>query len=435
MTGRRTSDDAGARVHDDPSLSSGNDVRSSTIFVGPASRPMATPSGKRAAIANNLIDFQRFRKGSVLVQREDDHAGRERNPTGEDHRGSPTSEQVGRPRSRSRRLGDHRETEKKYREPQRDYPKRALGDFREKLLWRQPGDIDAENMMRYRRRGRLGSCRPSFDSAQIETKRGRERRSSAADVALLRRRDKGRRADGGVEDRDGHAEQPAASDAQPDLIRPARQRLPANTTVEAEAVDAGVAAHCEMANDLTEREDFDHGEPNPSAVAKAEHENRKASRFRAVQVEEGLGLRRCVTAGGGALKPPDEAVNILAAAEPDVAEPSPPDVPLCGDGIVPSRVELAEFGAVVRLVGAVLGTTVVIFGVVVTFGSVVVTFGSVVVTFGSVVVTFGNVVVTFGSVVVTRQRRRHRRQRRRDLRKRCADRKRGRDRRQRRCDP
>jgi hypothetical protein len=29
MTGRRTSDDAGARVHDDPSLNSGKDVRSS----------------------------------------------------------------------------------------------------------------------------------------------------------------------------------------------------------------------------------------------------------------------------------------------------------------------------------------------------------------------------------------------------------------------
>src|SRR3954453_13637403 len=130
-----------------------------TIFVGPATRPMATPSGRRAAIANNLNDLpRRFRKGSVLAQHEDDHAGRERNPTGEDHRGSPTSEQVGSPRSRSRRLGDHRETEKNYREPQCDYPKRALGDFREKLLWRQPGDIDAENVMRYRRRGRLSGC-------------------------------------------------------------------------------------------------------------------------------------------------------------------------------------------------------------------------------------------------------------------------------------
>ena len=89
-----------------------------TIFVGPASSPMATPRGKRAAIANSLTDFpRRFRKVPALAQREDDQAGRERNPTGEDHRGSPTSEQVGSPRSRSRRLGDHRETEKKYREP------------------------------------------------------------------------------------------------------------------------------------------------------------------------------------------------------------------------------------------------------------------------------------------------------------------------------
>src|SRR6476646_12199708 len=111
---------------------------------------MATPSGKRAAIANNLIDFPpRFRKGSALAQHEDDHAGRERNPTGEDHRGSPTSEQVGSPRTRSRRLGDHRETKKKYREPQSDYQKRALGDFREKLLWRQPGDVYAAHMMRH----------------------------------------------------------------------------------------------------------------------------------------------------------------------------------------------------------------------------------------------------------------------------------------------
>jgi hypothetical protein len=94
-------------------------------------------------------------------------------------------------------------------------------------------------------------------------------------------------------------------------------------------------------------------------------------------------------------------VNILAAADPDAAEPFPPDVPLCSDGIVPSRVELAEFGAVVRLVWAVLGTRVVIFGVVVTLGSVVVTLGNVVVTLGNVVVTLGNVVVTLGNVVVT----------------------------------
>jgi hypothetical protein len=89
-------------------------------------------------------------------------------------------------------------------------------------------------------------------------------------------------------------------------------------------------------------------------------------------------------------------VNMLAAADPDAAEPFPPDVPLCSDGIVPSRAELAEFGAVV---GAVLGTTVVIFGVVVTFGSVVVTAGSVVVIFGSGVLT-GSVVVIVGSADV-----------------------------------
>ena len=94
-------------------------------------------------------------------------------------------------------------------------------------------------------------------------------------------------------------------------------------------------------------------------------------------------------------------MNILAAADPGAAEPFPPDVPFCSDGIIPARADVAEFGAVVRLAEPVPGTTVVIFGVVVTFGSVVVTFGSVVVTFGSVVVTFGSVVVTFGSVVVT----------------------------------
>jgi hypothetical protein len=55
-----------------------------------------------------------------------------------------------------------------------------------------------------------------------------------------------------------------------------------NATVEAEAVDAGVAAHREMANDSTAREDFYHREPNPPPVAKAEHENRKTPRFRAV---------------------------------------------------------------------------------------------------------------------------------------------------------
>ena len=128
-------------------------------------------------------------------------------------------------------------------------------------------------------------------------------------------------------------------------------------------------------------------------------EKRRA--FGPCKTRKGWELRRCVTAGGAALEPPDEAVNILAAAEPDAAPPFPPDVPLCSDGIVPSRAELTEFGAVVRLVGAVLGTTVVIFGVAVTFGSAVVTFGSAVVTFGSAVVTFGSAVVTAGSVVVT----------------------------------
>ena len=177
-----------------------------------------------------------------------------------------------------------------------------------------------------------------------------------------------------------------------------------NATVEAEAVDAGVPAHCEMANDLTERENFDHREPNPRRVAKAEHENRKAPRFRAVQDEEGSRAAKVRSRWRlGHSRHPTRAVNILAAADPDAAEPEPfpPGVPFCSDGIVRARADVAEFGAVVRLVGAVLGTTVVIFGVVVTFGSVVVTFGSVVVTFGSVVVTFGSVVVTFGSVVVT----------------------------------
>jgi hypothetical protein len=100
-------------------------------------------------------------------------------------------------------------------------------------------------------------------------------------------------------------------------------------------------------------------------------------------------------------------VNRPAAADPEAAEPFPPDDPFSSDGIVPTRADVAEFGAVVRLVETVLGTTVVIFGVVVTFGSVVtvgsvvVTLGSVVVTLGSVVVTLGSVVVTFGSVVVT----------------------------------
>jgi RNase P protein component len=65
-----------------------------------------------------------------------------------------------------------------------------------------------------------------------------------------------------------------------------------NATVEAESVDAGVAAHCEMANDLTERKDFDHGETNAPRVAKAEHENRKAPRFRAVQDKEVSGATK-----------------------------------------------------------------------------------------------------------------------------------------------
>jgi hypothetical protein len=80
-------------------------------------------------------------------------------------------------------------------------------------------------------------------------------------------------------------------------------------------------------------------------------------------------------------------VNILAAADPGAAEPFPPDVPFCSDGKVPTRAaDVAEFGAVVRLDGAVLGTTVVIFGVVVTFGSVVVMFGRVVLTGSGVVI-------------------------------------------------
>jgi hypothetical protein len=129
-------------------------------------------------------------------------------------------------------------------------------------------------------------------------------------------------------------------------------------------------------------------------------EKRRA--FGPCRTRNGRELRRCVTVGGGALESPDdEAVNILAAADPGAAEPFPPDVPFCSDGIIPARADVAEFGAVVRLAAAVPGTTVVIFGVVVAFGSVVVTFGTAVVTFGSVVVTFGTAVVTFGSVVVT----------------------------------
>jgi hypothetical protein len=112
-----------------------------------------------------------------------------------------------------------------------------------------------------------------------------------------------------------------------------------------------------------------------------------------------------VTVGGGTLESPDdEAVNMLAAADPGAAEPFPPEVPFCSDEIVPARADVAadvaEFDAVVRLAAAVLGT-VVILGVVVAFGSVVVAFGTAVVTFASVVVTFASVVVTFGSVVVT----------------------------------
>jgi hypothetical protein len=53
-----------------------------------------------------------------------------------------------------------------------------------------------------------------------------------------------------------------------------------------------VAAHCQNADDSTEREDLDHGKPNSPRVAKVEHENRGPPRFRAVQDEEGLGAAK-----------------------------------------------------------------------------------------------------------------------------------------------
>ena len=62
-----------------------------------------------------------------------------------------------------------------------------------------------------------------------------------------------------------------------------------HATLEAEAVDAGVAAHCEHADDSTEREDLDHRKPNTPRVAKVEHENRGPPRLRAVQDEERSG--------------------------------------------------------------------------------------------------------------------------------------------------
>ena len=85
---------------------------------------------------------------TLLAQREENHAGRDRESTGKDHHGSPTSEQVGSPRSRDRRLRDRRETEQEHRETERDERERVLADFLGKHRWRQRGDIDAENMVR-----------------------------------------------------------------------------------------------------------------------------------------------------------------------------------------------------------------------------------------------------------------------------------------------
>ena len=150
-----------------------------------------------------------------------------------------------------------------------------------------------------------------------------------------------------------------------------------NTAVEAEAVDAGVAAHCERAGDSTERENLDHGEPNPPGVAKAEHESRRTPPLRAVH-----------------------------DAVPGAGEPFPTDgndPPSCraAGNIVPTPAEEPDVGAAVDGAGAVLGTVVVILGSVVPTGNGVVAFGTVVVTLGTVVVTFGTVVVTFGTVVLT----------------------------------
>ena len=165
-----------------------------------------------------------------------------------------------------------------------------------------------------------------------------------------------------------------------------------------------------MANDSTEREDFDHGEPNPPPWRRRNTRIEKRRAFGPCRTRKDWELRRCVTVGAGALEPPDEAVNILAAADPGEAEPFPPDVPFCSDGIVPTR---AECGRVRRCGQAgpepSSGQLVVIFGVVVTFGV-------------HRRDALGSVVVTFGSVVVTlRQRRRDLRQRRRDLRQRRRD--------------
>lgn len=52
---------------------------------------------------------------SALAQREKDHADRDRNSTGKDHRRSLTSEQIGSSLSWGRRLRDRRETEQKHR--------------------------------------------------------------------------------------------------------------------------------------------------------------------------------------------------------------------------------------------------------------------------------------------------------------------------------
>lgn len=97
------------------------------------------------------------------------------------------------------------------------------------------------------------------------------------------------RSDDGTEDSNGHTEQTPASGAKPDLIRTDLEPLPVNATVEAEPVDAGVAAHCKRTDDSTERENLDHGEPNPARVSKAEHEKYRASRLWPVPDESVLG--------------------------------------------------------------------------------------------------------------------------------------------------
>jgi hypothetical protein len=133
----------------------------------PASRESRVPG-----LSTGEAPPRQSKRQILLAQREENHAGRDRKSTGKDHHGSPTSEQVGSPRSRNRRLRDRRETEQKHREAERDERERVLADFLGKHRWRQRGDIDAENMVRRGRRGRPGSCRPSLDHWRDETQRG-----------------------------------------------------------------------------------------------------------------------------------------------------------------------------------------------------------------------------------------------------------------------